>query len=112
MTIGTKIRYHRKALGLTQTEFGERLGVKKNAVSKWECGRVEDIPGSKVKQIAELFSVPLSYLIDDSIDDSPAPQPSEAELDEKLVKILTQLKPDEVSRVLDFISGMIAARKD
>lgn len=36
MTLGSKIRMHRKVLGLTQTELGEKLGVKVNAVSKWE----------------------------------------------------------------------------
>ena len=30
MTIGDKIRLHRKALGLTQTELGEKLGDKSN----------------------------------------------------------------------------------
>ena len=65
MTIGDKIRIQRKALGLTQTELGEKLGVKTNAVSKWECGRVEDIPMSKVKAMAVLFNVRPSYLIDD-----------------------------------------------
>lgn len=69
MTIGEKIKYHRTLLGLTQTQFGERLGVKKNAVSKWECGRVDDIPASKVKAIAQLFDVPVSYLIDDAPQD-------------------------------------------
>ena len=39
MTIGEKIRKHRKELGLNQTELGERLGVQKNAVSKWETGQ-------------------------------------------------------------------------
>lgn len=52
MTVGEKIRAERKALGLTQTELGEKLGVRKNAVSKWECGRVDDIPGSKIKAMA------------------------------------------------------------
>lgn len=65
MTIGDKIRYQRKLLGLTQTELGERLGVKTNAVSKWECGRVEDIPTSKIKAMSVLFGVPTSYLIDE-----------------------------------------------
>ena len=65
MTLGEKIRHHRKQLGLTQTEFGEKLGVKTNAVSKWECGRVEDIPTSKIKAMASLFNVPTSYLIDE-----------------------------------------------
>ena len=65
MTLGEKIRRYRKGLGLTQTELGERLGVKTNAVSKWECGRVEDIPTSKIKAMAVLFNVPVSELIDD-----------------------------------------------
>lgn len=68
MSIGEKIKQLRKGLGLTQTELGDRLGVKKNAVSKWECGRVEDIPTSTIKALANLFNVPPSYLID---DDSP-----------------------------------------
>ena len=49
MGVGDKIKTLRKAMGLTQTELGERVGVKKNAVSKWECGRVEDIPTSTIK---------------------------------------------------------------
>ena len=70
MTVGEKIKAERKALGLTQTELGEKLGVRKNAVSKWECGRVDDIPGSKIKAMAALFGVSPSYLIDDG---APAP---------------------------------------
>lgn len=71
MTIGEKIKMQRKSLGLTQTELGAKLGVQKNAVSKWECGRVDDIPGSKIKVMAQLFGVQPSYLIDDK-DELPA----------------------------------------
>ena len=65
MTVGEKIKYLRESMNLTQTELGDKLGVKKNAVSKWECGRVEDIPTSKIKAMAALFSVQASYLIED-----------------------------------------------
>lgn len=65
MTVGDKIKYLRKSMGLNQTELGERVGVKKNAVSKWECGRVEDIPTSTIKALANLFDVSPSYLIDE-----------------------------------------------
>lgn len=71
MTVGDKIKARRKALGLTQTELGEKLGVQKNAVSKWECGRVDDIPGSKIRAMAALFGVAPSYLIDDEEDAVP-----------------------------------------
>lgn len=67
MTVAEKIKSLRKVNGLTQTELGDRLGVKKNAVSKWECGRVEDIPVSKLKMMAELFDVSPSYFIDDDV---------------------------------------------
>ena len=72
MTVGEKIKKLRKSLGLTQTELGQRVGVQKNAVSKWECGRVEDIPTSTIKQLASLFGVPASYLIDDDSTHIPA----------------------------------------
>ena len=73
MSIGDKIKYNRIRLGLTQTQLGERLGVKKNAVSKWECGRVDDIPTSKLKSMALLFEVPISYLIDDAAEQEFVP---------------------------------------
>lgn len=70
MTVGEKIKSLRESMNLTQTELGERLGVKKNAVSKWECGRVEDIPTSKIKAMANLFGVKPSYLIDDDEEET------------------------------------------
>lgn len=30
----------REALGLTQAEFGDKLGVSKMTISRWECGRM------------------------------------------------------------------------
>lgn len=36
MTLGQRIQQHRKALGISQEELGGRLGVSRQAVSKWE----------------------------------------------------------------------------
>ena len=68
MTFADKVKYHRKALHLTQTELGDLLGVKKNAVSKWECGRVEDVGQKTLANMAHLFGVKVSYLIADDED--------------------------------------------
>ena len=73
MTIAEKIKALRRQAKLTQTELGEKLGVQKNAVSKWECGRVTDIPAGKIKAMAQLFDVPPSYLIDDETASVPRP---------------------------------------
>lgn len=72
MTIAEKIKTLRKQAKLTQTELGELLGVQKNAVSKWECGRVTDIPAGKIKAMAQIFQVPPSYLIDSEAQNAPA----------------------------------------
>ena len=105
MTIGDKIRLHRKTLGLTQTELGEKLGVKTNAVSKWECGRVDDIPTSKIKAMAKLFDVQPSYLIDEK---QPAPT-NEDELnaeDKKLLMMIHNLTPENRERIVAIIEAL------
>lgn len=105
MTIGDKIRLHRKALGLTQTELGEKLGVKTNAVSKWECGRVDDIPTSKIKAMAKLFDVQPSYLIDEK---QPAPTDGDelSEEDKKLLMMIHNLSPENRERIVAIIEAL------
>jgi len=41
--LGERIKQLRKALGLTQKEFGERIGVKPNTIGTYEIGRNEPI---------------------------------------------------------------------
>ena len=105
MTIGDKIRLHRKALGLTQTELGEKLGVKTNAVSKWECGRVDDIPTSKIKAMAKLFDVQPSYLIDEK---QPAPTNGDglSEEDQRLLRMIHDLTPENRERIAAIIAAL------
>ena len=52
----------RRASGLTQMEFAEKLNYSDKAVSKWERG--DSLPDVAVlKQIADLFQVTLDYLV-------------------------------------------------
>lgn len=109
MPIGDKIRTLRKAKGLNQTELGDRLGVKTNAVSKWECGRVEDIPMSKVKAMAALFGVPISYLIDDDIPDA---EPSAHDVTDEDIQFALFGGRDEITeKMFDEIKGFAAYLK-
>jgi transcriptional regulator with XRE-family HTH domain len=105
MTIGDKIRLHRKALGLTQTELGEKLGVKTNAVSKWECGRVDDIPTSKIKAMAKLFDVQPSYLIDEK-QPAPTDEGELSEEDKKLLMMIHNLSPENRARIVAIIEAL------
>ena len=53
-TIGDRIKYHRKRLGMTQEQLAERMGVSAQAVSKWEnnlsCPDISVLP-----ELAEVF---------------------------------------------------------
>ena len=66
ITIGKKIIAVRRKLGLTQKEFGNRIGVTKQALSSWEHGRtLPDI--ITLTQIASLFGLSLNDFINNPI---------------------------------------------
>jgi len=112
MTIAEKIKALRKQAKLTQTELGEMLGVQKNAVSKWECGRVTDIPAGKIKAMGELFRVPPSYLIDNDAR-KPLPRPDGAVTDEDIKFALfggDQEITDEMYQEVRIFASFLRAR--
>ena len=57
MKMGDYIKYLRLEKGWSQEELGEKCGVKKAAVNKWEKGSVENIKRSTIERMAELFDV-------------------------------------------------------
>ena len=67
MILADKIAEERKRNGWSQEELAERLGVSRQAVSKWEsAGSVPDL--QKVIQLAELFGVSTDYLLKDEME--------------------------------------------
>lgn len=64
MILADKIVDERKLMGLSQEELAERLGVSRQAVSKWESAQsMPDL--QRVIQLAELFGVSTDYLLKD-----------------------------------------------
>ena len=107
MRISDKIKRLRESSGLTQTELGEKLGVKKNAVSKWECGRVEDIPTSKIKAMALLFNVPPSYLIDDDESEQPTVSDGLSPIKEEFIGFIDTLSEEQAARALRVLRTIV-----
>ena len=69
-TIGDRIKYHRKRLGMTQEQLAERMGVSAQAVSKWEnnlsCPDISVLP-----ELAEVFGISVDELLGKT-DSTPA----------------------------------------
>lgn len=62
MTTGEKITEERKKLQLTQQQFAERLGVTRQAVSRWESDLAFPETDTLIK-MSELFGCSIDYLI-------------------------------------------------
>ncbi len=67
MKLHEKIYSQRKLKGLSQEELAEKLGVSRQAVSKWETG--EALPEiTKLKSLSEVFGVTTDFLLNDNED--------------------------------------------
>ncbi|MBQ9647002.1 MAG: helix-turn-helix transcriptional regulator, partial [Oscillospiraceae bacterium] len=76
MNLSEKILYCRRRAGLSQEALAERLGVSRQAVSKWETG--DATPElDKLRALAETFRVTADWLLSDAEPDAPA-QPRHA----------------------------------
>ena len=70
MKLHEKILYYRKRSGLSQEELAERVGVSRQAVSKWElCEATPD--SDKLLPLARAFGVTVDELLSDA---DPAPE--------------------------------------
>lgn len=70
MTLGEKLQKLRQQQGLSQDALAERLGVSRQAVSKWE--RDEAQPElDKIVRLSELFGVSLDALLKDMPPEPP-----------------------------------------
>ncbi len=70
MTMGERIRSLRMANNMTQEELGNKLGLQKSAIAKYEAGRVENLKSSTIKKMAAVFQVEPSYIMGLEKDDS------------------------------------------
>ena len=61
-TIGARIRSLRKSVGLNQTEFGRRIGLKQTAIGLYENG-VRNVSKQSIALIASTFHVREDWLL-------------------------------------------------
>lgn len=70
MILADKIIEERKKNGWSQEELASKLGVSRQAVSKWEsAGSIPDL--QRILQMSELFGVTTDYLLKNEIEEEP-----------------------------------------
>lgn len=108
MTQGERVKEVRKALGLTLDKFGEKVGVKKQTVSRIENG-VNNVTDQMVLSICREFNVNYDFLMNgegEMFDDLPQTVLDELcaqydldDLDRTLVEIYIEM-PEQVRNYL------------
>ena len=89
MSLAKKMIELRKQNGLSQQDLADRLGVSRQAISRWETGAVQPLADS-VKSLAQVFQVSTDYLLNDDLDDpTPLHPPSACAATGK-----TQVRPE------------------
>lgn len=95
MTIGQRIAQKRKELGLSQEALGDRLGVSRQSIYKWESDTA--LPEiDKLIALSRLFGVSVGWLLgveepprDGEAAETPAPEPGE--LTEQQLKMVEEI---------------------
>ena len=77
MKLSEKIVQLRKSQGLSQEELAERLGLSRQAVSRWESGTALPDAGNLL-QLSRLFGVTADYLLDEERESPEAPTAANA----------------------------------
>lgn len=108
MTQGERVKEVRKALGLTLDKFGEKVGVKKQTVSRIENG-VNNVTDQMVLSICREFNVNYDFLMNgegEMFDDLPQTVLDELcaqydldDLDRTLVEMYIEM-PEQVREYL------------
>lgn len=103
MKLNEKIFQHRRQLGLSQEELAERLGVSRQAVSKWELG--VSLPElDTVVALAKTFGVTTDYLLR---DEYPAKEEEPAQNTYTATTQPTASYPDWLDRLPGFLGKML-----
>lgn len=92
MTLGERIKTVRKTVNLTQTEFGEKIGIKGNTVTNYEADRREP-QEVVIKAICDKFKVSYEWL-------KYGKGEMTAEVDDDMLKLINQIlsTEDETTR--------------
>lgn len=93
LTIGQRIAVKRKELGMSQIDLGEKMGVSRQSISKWESdGALPEI--DKLIALSKLFHVSVGWLL--GVEEAPEPQvPPEQTFTQREWEIIDRLAQDK-----------------
>lgn len=114
MEMADRIKMLRKQQGLTLEEVGNRVGVGKSTVRKWENGQIANMRRDKIALLAAALGVSPSTLMGWDEPESaktPAPAPEEKPERDEIAKLFASLSEENQQRLLDFAKVLLVAQQ-
>lgn len=99
MTTGERIKSLRTAMGMSQTELGDKIGVKTPAIYKYENGLIVNLKRSTIEKLANALETTPSFLMGFD-DEKEPPTVSDEELNE-VTSIFARLSPDNRAKLIE-----------
>lgn len=99
-TLGEKIYRQRKIKGLSQEELADKIGVSRQAISKWETNSMQPTLDS-IKALCSALDVNIAYLTDDVV--------SKEEIDEMAISLEkqdSQVNETKSNRRIGYVIGI------
>ncbi len=112
--VAKRIRMARKARGMSQTEFGEPLGISFQQIQKYESGK-NRVSAGRLFEMANLLEVDISYFFEglEPISRSKKPLPVVLSSAEELYAKFCSIKSPGVRKhVLRLVSVMSQAEEE
>jgi transcriptional regulator with XRE-family HTH domain len=105
METGKRIEMLRKQKGLTLEELGERVGVGKSTVRKWEQGIIANMRRDKIARLADALGVSPDYLLGYDKKDEPV------FIETDLARKINNLDEIDVARLSAYVDGLLDSQK-
>ncbi|WP_434751374.1 helix-turn-helix domain-containing protein [Paenibacillus amylolyticus] len=103
-TLHNRIKAIRKYFGLSQSTFGEKLGVSRDVISNLEYNRVQP-KEPLIKHICERYSVDEKWLLSGE-GEMISKGKSSNKLIEEVITLFNQLEPDFQEYFLEYMKGL------
>ena len=109
--VGSRIRFRRNMLGMSQEKLGESLGITFQQIQNYEQG-TNRVGASRLQAIASILDVPVSFFFDDAPGQSGAAQGSAEESSTSfVVDFLNSAEGIQLNRAFARISNPVVRRK-
>ena len=113
MTLGEKIRKRRIELNMTMDDLGQKVGVQRSAINKYEKGTITDLKRSTIHALARALEVSPIYLLDDEPDDENQQRIEALHQNPRLGLLFdhsSKMSSEDVDVMIRFAEGILKAR--